>query len=127
MVKEYSFINPDKTFRNNLMAFGYECGEGWYKLIECCFDRIEEYIKEHEQEVGLEILQVKEKFGGLRIYYYGGDDYIENLIRETCKKSYEICESCGSTQNVSTKNLGWVYTRCEKCFKDMEEKNLISN
>ena len=41
-------------------------------------------------------IQVKEKFGGLRFYYSGGDDYIRGLVDMAESMSYKTCEVCGS-------------------------------
>jgi hypothetical protein len=39
------------------------------------------------------------------------------------EKSYTICEHCGSTQNVDTREIrGWIYTVCDKCAKELETK-----
>lgn len=58
-------------------------------------------------------VQVKEKFGGLRFYYSGGDDYIRGVVDMAENMSYKICEDCGSpgkTRNMS----GWIKTLCTK-------------
>jgi hypothetical protein len=44
------------------MGFGFECGDGWFDLVYDCFIRISEANCETV------IVQVKEKFGGLRVY-----------------------------------------------------------
>lgn len=45
-----------------------EIGEGWYPLVEPLFEYIEEYNK--TTDVPIKVLQVKEKFGGLKILYF---------------------------------------------------------
>lgn len=55
-------------------------------------------------------IQVKEKFGGLRFYYNGGDDYIRGVVDMAEEMSYRICEECGSPGK-STKS-GWIQTLC---------------
>lgn len=58
--------------------------------------------------------QIKEKFGGLRLYMTSGTDEIFDLIEEYEDKSYHICEDCGSDQ--ATQNeVGWVRTLCDPC------------
>lgn len=58
--------------------------------------------------------QVKEKFGGLRFYIYGGDEYVYNIITMAENMSYYTCEYCGSTKNVTTEGR-WLLTLCKKC------------
>jgi hypothetical protein len=63
----------------------------------------------------LQITQIKEKFGGLRFYYDGGDDRIQGMVDLAETLSYQICERCGSTKNVQ-QTTGWITTLCEDCF-----------
>lgn len=110
-MKQYSFIKPDAKLQNNLMAFGYECGEGWYPLIEELFDKIQELVNINSEYSDLEVVQVKEKFGTLRVYlnYYYPE--IENLINEYEEKSAHICEVCGRKGKVCVHNF-WYKTVC---------------
>lgn len=66
--------------------------------------------------------QVKEKFGGLRFYFSGGDDYIEGLVHLAECLSYKICEDCGTTHNVGT-TKGWITTLCQDCYEKGKIKN----
>lgn len=54
--------------------------------------------------------QVKEKFGGLRFYYRGGDEYIEGLVAMAESMSYVTCEVCGSPGKRNSG--GWIRTLC---------------
>ena len=79
----------------------FPVGKGWRHLVEKLVDDIIEIDPE------VEISQVKEKFGGLRFYIWGGNDKIYKLIDEAETESYKICETCGTRDNVSTKG-GWL-------------------
>ena len=60
-------------------------------------------------------VQIKEKFGGLRFYAEGGDEYISGAIQFAELMSTVMCESCGDKGTVGTHGgTGWVYTACEK-------------
>jgi hypothetical protein len=62
-------------------------------------------------------LQVKEKFGILRFYYQGGDDYVRGLVRMAENMSAVTCEQCGSTDDtVHQTKTNWIRTRCKKCL-----------
>src|SRR3990167_5443692 len=79
-------------------------GDGWLKLVQKC---IEELIASGWNK---EILQIKEKFGGLRFYANGADDAIISRYEQL---SYTICEECGSTDNVTTESSPrWIRTLC---------------
>lgn len=56
--------------------------------------------------------QIKEKFGGLRFYYYGGDDYIRGVVTMAEEMSYRTCEECGAP-GTSTES-GWIRTLCKE-------------
>ena len=61
------------------------------------------------------IAQVKEKFGNLRIYCDGEDEYIRGVISMGEALSRSICENCGTNENVSKNKNGWVTTLCKSC------------
>lgn len=72
-----------------------------------------------------QITQIKEKFGGLRFYYDGGDRDIFGMTRLAESLSYAICETCGSTKDVG-RTQGWYYTICKPCYdKDDRANKLI--
>jgi len=63
-------------------------------------------------------LQVKEKFGTLRFYRCGGDDYIRGVVSMAESMSRHTCETCGSTDKTVKPNPGnWIAIRCDKCRK----------
>jgi hypothetical protein len=69
----------------------------------------------------VEVLQVKEKFGGLRFYaaIHGCTEEQEKAIREVIRKaegeSFKVCEVCGKAGREI--NNGWIKVRCEECLK----------
>jgi hypothetical protein len=122
------FSNKDKSIQESCMAWGIECGDGWFDILSSlCFQ-----IHQHEENINRQIKwkqeqdpeynsdyyafkfdQIKEKFGGLRIYFSGGDEYIEGLISMSEDFSYQICEVCG--QRGKPNKGGWISTLCENC------------
>lgn len=57
-------------------------------------------------------VQVKEKFGGLRFYYNGGDEYVRGLVTMAEEMSYRICEVC--SDKAAPTQGGWIRTLCEE-------------
>jgi hypothetical protein len=102
--------------RRAFAMFGFECGEGWYTIIAQLIDHIDSYIKHKykDQPFDFQIVQIKEKFGGLRFYIDGGDSEIYELIRFAEELSYKTCEYCGSNEDIF-RSKGWVITACLKC------------
>ncbi len=92
------------------MAFGCECGNGWYNILDELFDALSKYDD-------IILAQVKEKFGGLRVYLDGvpkdavGEVY--KLIDNAEVKSYTVCEACG--KNGTLYDDGWMITLCSEC------------
>jgi hypothetical protein len=68
ILNKYSIINPDPTLRNNLMAFGIEAEKGWYPLIIELLDKIQSIVDANPEYIDLQVVQIKEKFGSLRVY-----------------------------------------------------------
>jgi hypothetical protein len=70
----------------------------------------------HEEKLAcpqVTALQVKEKYGTLRFYINGGDDYTNGIIDFVERMSGKICDVCGD-KAVMRNNHGWYSTRCEK-------------
>lgn len=109
------FCNKDKSIQESCMAWGIECGDGWYELLSSVCWRISQHEKNiaHPDYIPVKFDQIKEKFGGIRIYYTGGDDYIRGVVSLADEMSYKICEVCG--QKGSPNKGGWISTLCENC------------
>lgn len=58
------------------------------------------------------IEQIKEKFGGLRFYYYGGDDQIQGMVTMAEIWAGRTCEKCGNKG--TRRDGGWIRTLCDE-------------
>lgn len=67
--------------------------------------------------------QVKEKFGTLRFYHSGGDDYVDGIVRMGEAMTAVTCETCGAPGE--TRGGGWVRTLCETHEAEYKEKRGI--
>jgi hypothetical protein len=123
------FVNKDKTPMESPMCFGIEVGNGWYQILSnvCWMIRQHEdnkrwrkkYLEENDPEklaaepeyFPVKFDQVKEKYGGLRLYFSGGDDYVEGLVSMAEAISYYVCEICGNKGEAN--KGGWISVRCE--------------
>lgn len=95
----------------------FNVAEGWYPLIK---DLIEELITLGWNK---KIVQVKEKFGGLRFYVGTLPEGGYEIISKYEGNSYSICEKCGEEGKIRG-SLRWVLTLCDKHFKEKEEEQL---
>lgn len=107
-------------------------GAGWWKILLEGFDRIEAILKE-VPDTFIAILQVKEKFGGLRVYTdlrrsngdrldWGEHEELHNrvgiVIEEMEYKAAITCEMCGEPGE--SRGGGWIKTLCDKHEKIRE-------
>jgi hypothetical protein len=72
-------------------------------------------VAQFEQETGsqFEVLQVKEKFGGLRFYVNCRNDAaIRQRIGTAAQESFRTCEICG--QPGELREDSWIKTLCGK-------------
>lgn len=92
---------------------GVAVGSGWWPLV----DTVISYIEDESRRTGQEtkILQIKEKFGALRIYTSPWDaPTITGAIHMAELMSRRICESCGAPGETRVpKYGGWVRTMCQ--------------
>ena len=109
----FAFFRPDRPLTASLMGFGFECGDGWFKLLEKLCEEIDEHLRAMKPAAAMpfEVIQVKEKFGGLRFYANWGTDAIDAAIDRACEASYHTCEVCGEPGSV--RDLSYVQTLCE--------------
>jgi len=77
-----------------LMSWGFETGEGWFPtIIETCLE-IEEVVKKNKMN-NFRIVQIKSKFGTIRLYVDNGNEEISELISKLHYKLVNICERTG--------------------------------
>lgn len=147
------FAHRHADMTQTAMCWGFDCGDGWYNIIDImCYtiqSHIEHSIKAREFDIKFNedleqaksnnwekwpqywareprvvseatpqvvATQVKEKFGGLRFYYTGGDDYINGVVAMAELMSERTCEECGDPGQLYTK--GWHKTLCVKHAKE---------
>jgi hypothetical protein len=157
-------VNRHKNMQETCMCWGFECGDGWFQILNQLMGNIQHHIdwkekqrkwaidynymaaqckagnfdlfeeenkdlinEEYKTKKLAEIVtgdfrevpesipqvtldQVKEKFGTLRFYYSGGDDYISGLVSMAESMSGITCETCGKP-GTSTGG-GWIKTAC---------------
>ncbi len=110
------FVESTYPLTESLMAFGCECGDGWYGIIESACESIAAHCESNEKR-DFAFTQIKEKFGTLRMYSTGGDEFISGVLSAAEEKSYETCERCGNPGSRNTEGY-WITTLCEGCRHD---------
>ena len=164
--------NRNKDMKETCMCWGFECGDGWFQILNQLMGNIQHHIdwKERQREVAIKFRkmaeqlkagdstlfeeefkdminqeyklkrkqeliedplreipepipqvtldQVKEKFGTLRFYYTGGDEYISGLVSMSESMSGVTCEECSAP--AETHGPGWIRTICKPCEEKRE-------
>jgi len=79
------------------MPRGFEHDDGWFDILWRLCGDLEPLVAEFEAASGqkFEVLQVKEKFGGLRFYTNCRNDAISERIGVAADESFHTCEICG--------------------------------
>jgi hypothetical protein len=165
-------VNRNKNMQETCMCWGFECGDGWFNILDQLMGNIQHHIdwkdkqrnwaiehnnmvsqcregifdlfeksmesvvsQEYKEKRLEEILangfrevpetipqvtldQVKEKFGTLRFYYSGGDDYISGMVSLAESMTGVTCEECGNPGE--RRGGGWVHTYCTPCEEKRE-------
>jgi hypothetical protein len=96
----------------SLMGFGFECEDGWFPLIYALFEEIEPLAAGLDSA---EIVQVKQKFGGLRVATRGANDAMYDAILAAEERSLHTCEKCGGPGSLHRYVHGWLQTLCDQC------------
>lgn len=108
--------NPETTPQNSCMFWGLDVGDGWYDILNAV-SRLIEFHEEHnidpDEYYPATAAQVKEKFGGMRLYFDGGDEYVRGVVAMAELMSEKTCELCGSPGHI--RGHGWLACRCDKC------------
>jgi hypothetical protein len=165
-------VNRNKNMQETCMCWGFDCGDGWFNILDQLMGNIQHHIdwrekqrkwateynemaaqakagnfdlfeeanksltdEEYKNKRLAEIIagdfrsvpesipqvtldQIKEKFGTLRFYYTGGDDYISGMVSLAESMTGVTCEGCGNPGK--TRGGGWVHTYCEPCEEARE-------
>lgn len=173
LCRKYPRIFRDRhgDMRTTAMCWGFDCGDGWYNIIDILCEAIDSHVRQQREQRCAALLmnralsrairgdrstlnrlpkwrrdevldnladpepqcfpvprkmnvvatQVKEKYGTLRFYHYGGDEYIDGVVAMAESMSARTCETCGAPGEL--RGLGWVYTACDEHTKPEDKED----
>ena len=112
----FRYMNEEN--RNEVCWPFFECGEGWSHLIEC--------VAFAAENTGVYCVQVKEKFGELRIYCDGHNESVSCFVQAAEALSKLTCENCGKFSGgiKPLKGGWWLKSFCKECRDAMDGKIL---
>lgn len=136
LVKKYPFLLPRNRFSGEPpddYDYSYtewdlmEVEQGWYKMISLLIKDLRKELIRCNYLNDYRIMQVKEKYGGLR-WYSGGipiDCDADKIADDYEYLSNYVCCKCGSLEAHNVNVFGWYTTICRDCFnKQMENRAL---
>ena len=100
------------------MSAGFAIADGWEPLFRRLLTEIEtiRLALPPAEAAKVKLLQVKEKWGGLRVYVDTENDAIQQALDQAEQESFGVCEKCGATgEDVFPQGGGWVRTLCSSC------------
>ena len=130
LIEEFPFLLPRNRFFDNVPAnydYSYteldNMPEGWRKAfgIEMCKEIKAELLK-YDYLNDYRILEIKEKYGGLRWYsgHIPSNSSIFDIIHKYETLSFKTCINCGRQAEYISE--GWISPYCKTC-KELDEKN----
>lgn len=114
LISKYPDIFGEEKTGPLQKKFKIYCGDGWFSILEKLFEEI--------YAMNPRILQIKEKFGVLRISASFPSDYREEgweKIKKAEEESTNICEKCGSPGEAQIID-SWRYTICSTCLEKIK-------
>jgi hypothetical protein len=100
-------------YYNSFDAYGFETPPGWDNVLRRLSATLSNICVADGCEIN--VVQVKEKFGGLRFYYDGKGDCarINAAIAATEAECYQTCGNCGEPGTL-VNDHGWLAVLCDK-------------
>jgi len=99
-------------------------GEGWWPIVESLCSQIQHHIDWRTKYGNIVpqvvVHQIKEKFGGLRFYYDGGDEQVRGMVSMAESWASNTCEICGVPSTKQT--TGWIKNVCDEHFNEIESR-----
>lgn len=104
-------------------AWRYDIPEAWIQLVDDLCNAIQQHVDNYRRYDNGHVVeqvickQMKEKFGELRFYYEGGNDFISGMVNLATSISYNMCIECSSREDLGRTKV-WVTTMCKSCAKN---------
>jgi hypothetical protein len=100
----------------------YGVPKGWLDIVDELCGAMQNYIDSYTRYTKegptkpeqVTCIQMKEKFGGLRFYTNGHNDFIEGMIMMAEYKCSNTCQDCGSKEDIGMTS-GWISVFCRSC------------
>lgn len=122
LTQRYPYLIPRNCWTGAIHKdydYSYVVGEhdlpqGWFKLfLQCCED-IREPLERNECMDKFRFLQVKEKYGSMRLYSNGAPEEVLQILYKYELLSRQVCCICGKPATLET--YGYICPYCNDCI-----------
>lgn len=138
LTKKFPNLYTDCGEQNLLTQFGFECGDGWFRLILWLSRYLQDYIDQQNRWAEkypdrylpvkqIKVVQVKEKFATLRFYVDGGNEHTNAIISFAEYMSGYICERSGRTDDIVVNSNGWNKTQHISFAEKRDDLNYVDD
>ena len=107
-------IDPDFEYSYTMLDF---VPKGWEALFMNMCEDIRMAIEATTEFHTFRFIDIKEKYGMLRMAATGGNEKTDSLIDRCEKASKGVCVNCGKPATRISK--GWICPYCDDCIGDM--------
>lgn len=127
---KYPWIVPRNRWSDKIpKKFDYSYTEldaiptGWMKAFGMqMVDEINEELKKTGKLDSFRVSQIKEKYGRLEFYSYGGTSEVFEIIEDYGNISEYVCIRCGRLDVPVICNNGWYEPICKCCYNEQEKR-----
>jgi hypothetical protein len=126
LVERYPFLLPRNVFTDKVIPdYDYEFTEydniatGWRIAFgELLLEDLRETLVKTDYLDSFRFLQIKEKYGSLRLYTNGAPEEVYDVLQKYEFISECICIKCGSPHACIVDDYGWYLPLCEECWNN---------
>lgn len=123
LVEKYPFFKLDDDYKYTMLD---DMPKGWRKAFGDKFcEELLDAVKKADLLDDFKIIQIKEKFGALRVYSNKYTDEIFDLFNKYETLSETICIECGKPATKIT--LGWISPYCDNCIPKNSDGTEVDN
>lgn len=131
LIEEYPYLQPrtmttgevHPDYDYQYIVGEHDLPEGWMQLfLQACVDIKEPLVRTSDIHK-FRFLQVKEKYGRMRLYHSGASEEVNDILDKYEFLSEQVCSTCGKPATTMTR--GWICPYCEEHIKKYTERGEI--
>jgi ribosomal protein L37AE/L43A len=107
---DFTFMKPGSKAHGK---YGCEVSDGWFDLLYKMCTEIQATGRDFTP------VQIKQKYGRLRVYYKMGDARVDEIVEKYEELSEFTCEECG---NPGVYRKEQIIVLCDKCLRSIAAK-----